>query len=203
MTAWWVPIIAAGAALLGVVIGQQMQARRDDVRWTRERERDRDQLQEQRAKDELAWQRETQYRFASIRTELYTDLLSALQRCNEQFARRLANSDYPGLSGEDRIVIMGVRREATEQADAALQAADAAAMRLSLIAPRQVADHANDTLGAFKVAAYEVRRTEMGNPDGDRESRARLNESNELRRRLHELMREDLTPEAPNPPMAR
>jgi hypothetical protein len=69
MVSGWVPAITALAALLGVIVGQFWQARREDKRWKRERGERLEQ-----------WQREDRYRFAEYKRELYADFLSGLRR---------------------------------------------------------------------------------------------------------------------------
>jgi hypothetical protein len=66
----WVAAISAVAALSGVVLGQWLQARRELVQYSRDRDR-----------EELQWRRENQQRFAQEKRKTYADFLATLEKC--------------------------------------------------------------------------------------------------------------------------
>lgn len=73
MTSVWVPVITALAALLGVVVGQAWQARREQRRWKWERELDAEHREEQRQRDREMWAREDRNRFTEQKRQIYVD----------------------------------------------------------------------------------------------------------------------------------
>lgn len=72
MTQWWVPLAAAVIAVLGTLAGvfitQRWSVQREDARWERERDRERE-----------AWAREDAARTFEQRRQVYIDLYTTLQ----------------------------------------------------------------------------------------------------------------------------
>ncbi|MGE3795799.1 MAG: hypothetical protein AB7I38_17995 [Dehalococcoidia bacterium] len=66
-------IIAATAALIGVLMGNLLQSRRERSRWNLDR-------QAQRQRDHELWGREDRHRFTEHKRDLYARFLSALAR---------------------------------------------------------------------------------------------------------------------------
>jgi hypothetical protein len=80
MTSVWVPVITALAALLGVVVGQAWQARREQRRWKWERELDAVHREEQRQRDREMWAREDRNRFTEQKRQIYVDYQTCAYR---------------------------------------------------------------------------------------------------------------------------
>jgi hypothetical protein len=80
MTSVWVPVITALAALLGVVVGQAWQARREQRRWKWERELDAEHREEQRQRDREMWAREDRNRFTEQKRQIYVDYQTSAYR---------------------------------------------------------------------------------------------------------------------------
>jgi hypothetical protein len=78
VSAWLAPVVPAIAALLGVVLGQWQQSRREEVRWQREREREAQQRSAQRERDRLAWERADRNLLTGEKRELYGRLLGLI-----------------------------------------------------------------------------------------------------------------------------
>jgi len=80
MTSVSVPVITALAALLGVVVGQAWQARREQRRWKWERELDAEHREEQRQRDREMWAREDRNRFTEQKRQIYVDYQTCAYR---------------------------------------------------------------------------------------------------------------------------
>lgn len=90
MTSVWVPVITALAALLGVVVGQAWQARREQRRWKWERELDAEHREEQRQRDREMWAREDRNRFTEQKRQIYVDY----QTCAYRISVLLADTSH-------------------------------------------------------------------------------------------------------------
>jgi hypothetical protein len=80
ITSVWIPVITALAALLGVVVGQAWQARREQKRWRSERELDAEHREDQRQRDRDMWAREDRNRFTEQKRQIYADYQTCAYR---------------------------------------------------------------------------------------------------------------------------
>jgi len=91
----WTAGIAAFAAVIGVLVGQLLQSRREQRNWERQaaeqrrrdaeqredqRRRDAEQREDQRRHDHQLWEREDRYRFATDKRDIYIGFLSGADK---------------------------------------------------------------------------------------------------------------------------
>lgn len=73
----WVPIVVAILGIIGVLIGQSFNARRDDRRWNREIDREDDRVRRELETARIARDHELRIRWIDQRLDAYTECLSA------------------------------------------------------------------------------------------------------------------------------
>ena len=124
MTSVWVPVITALAALLGVVVGQAWQARREQRRWNWERELDAEHREEQRQRDREMWAREDRNRFTEQKRQIYVDYQTCAYRISVLLAdtsRRLHELQSSGnghdLDSGEFLNSLGFAAQFTEKYD--------------------------------------------------------------------------------------
>src|SRR3954447_9710047 len=82
MNQMWNAVIPAVAALLGVLLGNMLQARRELRKWQLERDA-------QRQRDREQWEREDRHRFIEQKREIYADFLGKLDQYAEVVERAI------------------------------------------------------------------------------------------------------------------
>lgn len=124
MTSVWVPVITALAALLGVVVGQAWQARREQRRWKWERELDAEHREEQRQRDREMWAREDRNRFTEQKRQIYVDYQTSAYRISVLLvdtSRRLrelqSSGDGHDLDSGEFLDSIGFAAQFTEKYD--------------------------------------------------------------------------------------
>ncbi|MEU4444898.1 hypothetical protein AB0K14_03205 [Actinosynnema sp. NPDC050801] len=73
----WVPIVVGVIGLAGVIVGQLINARREDIRWKREREREDLRWQREVEKDQKARDHDFDKYWLDRKTDVYAELLQA------------------------------------------------------------------------------------------------------------------------------
>jgi hypothetical protein len=179
VSAWLAPVVPAIAALLGVVLGQWHQARREEVRWQRERERDAKQRATQRERDRLAWERADRNQLTSEKRELYGRLMGLVADWYEAL-----------VAAERRMTVSGDVFDGTEY-----RARTSALFgRVSLIAPFPLADQAIQLRGLLQrmEAGLQFASSAAGPGRPGPEQRLLAAEYHQRRTSLHRAMRADI-----------
>ena len=103
MGSLWPSVIAAVSALLGVAVGQVVQGRREERRWSRERERDAEQRTDARDRDRELWGREDRHRFVETKRAIYADYLRHLAELEQvlQFSAKTLKELLPRADEAD------------------------------------------------------------------------------------------------------
>ncbi|WP_158852831.1 hypothetical protein [Saccharothrix deserti] len=73
----WVPIVVGIIGLAGVIAGQLINARREDIRWKREKEREDLRWQREVEKDQKAQEHDFDKYWLDRKTDIYVNLLQA------------------------------------------------------------------------------------------------------------------------------
>jgi hypothetical protein len=152
-----IAFVAPLAALAGVFVGQRMQ-----------RQTTREQLAEQRRRDELTWNRENRHRFTSEKRVLYADFLAAAMKFSNfgasAHARLLAQNitalaERPDSVEQAHSEIVEQHNYKTKLLEASLEFNDVLT-RLLLIASSQVRDsaerYADYLIGLAHYAVYDM-----------------------------------------------
>jgi hypothetical protein len=74
-------LVAAGIALVGVLVGLFVNGRREDKRWKREMEREHARWQHERDKDDAEREHRNMLDWRDRKIEVYSELLSAFKDC--------------------------------------------------------------------------------------------------------------------------
>ena len=179
MSAWLAPVVPAVAALLGVVLGQLQQSRREEVRWQRERERDAKQRAAQRERDRLSWERADRNQLTSEKRELYGQLLGLIADWYETL-----------VAAERRTTASGDVFDGTQYR----VRTSALFGKVSLVAPVPLADQATQLRGLLlrMEAGLQFTSSADGRARAGPEQRMSVTEYHQRRTMLHRAMRADI-----------
>ena len=109
----WTALLAAVAALAGVLLGQTLQTRREDRNWQRQRQRDVEQRELQAIREQIAWKREDDRRFLNQLRELYTDFLVSAAVATFALMRATGTSGMPRATDIERTIALDELRSVT------------------------------------------------------------------------------------------
>lgn len=175
----WTAVIAAAAALLGVLLGQLLQTRREDRNWRRQRE-------DQRRRDVALWDREDRHRFTDTKREIYAKQLEALRAFRDAAMDQIRTIDTARRAGDDRDPLNIVGRESMDSCNEKRDAARSVHHELMLVASEPLIEAVTQRLllivDARSLALFD------GEPI---EARAKLNAYDNPG--LVKIMREDLS----------
>jgi hypothetical protein len=85
-TSWWVPLLTAGSALLGVVVTQWFANRRERAAWKRDLER-----------EEARWEREDQAKTFEHRRAAYVEFYESLRTMQDRVYTHASGNPYQDL----------------------------------------------------------------------------------------------------------
>lgn len=102
----WVPIVVGVIGLAGVIVGQLINTRRENIRWKREQEREELRWQHERDKDGAEREHRNMLDWRDRKIEVYSELLSAFKDCEyaateTQHLRQVVENGEFYYSGHD------------------------------------------------------------------------------------------------------
>lgn len=162
----WTALIAAAAAVAGVLIAQAWATRREErnwkhqlqmyaTQWEDQRQRDAEQREDQRQRDRELWEREDRHRFTQDKRALYGDLLSE------------AAEAQPALSYVEGAHIFGEDVK-PNRLNSHRERLTSRSGKIDLVAPDDICEQAREVRAAFILATSALNRKLFdGSPERD------------------------------------